>query len=444
MNTNYYGFIIEKYGKWGINTKERVFIFSQEGLSYYPLPDDKDFVQTLKTFKNEIKSHDKKNIQELLPRANLTNEMKDKFPKSRRKGEISYKNLEHKGDEEGRIILYDKSCEKEKRKDENKEWDIIINQNEYELMKKIKKEFDSNKSKNDKDENKGQKKADENQNNKTTSQNNQFTNYRFLLSLEKIYQILWEEYYKEKFNSSKKPGKLAELELSIKIVVNEFTKYCERLAQIILSYLKQETFTERNKTKIIPIIFPSLLESEIQDHYLIFYFFGVTITMTWNVITYKANTHADNNSAMNNTQITNNRKESKGMASSSNIGGGNLGNGGNDEDTKILYGTWDTLKATFKQIDYYQNSAPDNVNDKSKVLRVPLTCLIDYCGFRFLCECDLAGKTKNNETQKTDTKREIEECKPDFYQKCLNLFCELFYCNDSKKDNTFQKMIYII
>ena len=439
MNTNYYGFIIEKYGKWGINTKERVFIFSQESLSYYPLPDDKDFVQTLKTFKNEIKGHDKNNIQELLPRANLTNEMKDKFPKSRRKGEISYKNLEQKGDEEGRIILYDKSCEKEKRKDENKEWDIIINQNEYELMKKIKKEFDSNKSKNDKDENKGQKKADENQNNKTTSQNNQFTNYRFLLSLEKIYQILWEEYYKEKFNSSKKPGKLAELELSIKIVVNEFTKYCERLAQIILSYLKQETFTERNKTKIIPIIFPSLLESEIQDHYLIFYFFGVTITMTWNVITYKANTHADNNSAMNNTQITNNRKESKGMASSSNIGGGNLGNGGNDEDTKILYGTWDTLKATFKQIDYYQNSAPDNVNDKSKVLRVPLTCLIDYCGFRFLCECDLAGKTKNNETQKTDTKREIEECKPDFYQKCLNLFCELFYCNDSKKDNTFQK-----
>ena len=57
--------------------------------------------------------------------------------------------------------------------------------------------------------------------------------------MEDIYQILWEEYYKEKFNSSKKPepGKLAELELSIKLVANEFTKYCERLVQIILSYL---------------------------------------------------------------------------------------------------------------------------------------------------------------------------------------------------------------
>ena len=442
MNNNYYGFLVEKYGKWKITTKERVLIFSQEGVSYYPLPDDKEFRQNLLAFKNELKTYDKKNIQELLQRANLTNEIKEKFPKSKRKAEISYKNFEPKEVEEGRLLLCDKSCESDKRREENKEWDCLINENEVELIKKIRKEFDSNKNKNEKDENKGQKKADESQNNKTTSQNNQFTNYRFLLSLEKIYQILWDEYYKEKFNSSKKPGKLAELELSIKIVVNEFTKYCERLAQIILSYLKQETFTERNRTKIIPIIFPSLLESEVQDHYLIFYFFGVTITMTWNVISYNSssNAHADNNSVMNNTQITNNRKESKGITSSSNIGGGNMGGGGgNDEDTKILYGTWDTLKATFKQIDYYQNIASDNVNDKSKVLRVPLTCLIDYCGFRFLCECDLAGKTKNNETQKTDTKREIEECKPDFYQKCLNLFCELFYCNDSKKESTFQK-----
>ena len=442
MNTNYYGFLVEKYGKWRITKKERVLIFSQEGISYYPIPEDKEYVQNLRNFKNELKTYDKKNIQEILQRANLTNDMKDKFPKSKRKGEISYKNLEHKDEEVGKHIFYDKSIENEKLKDENKEWECLINQNEIELMRKIRKEFDSNKNKSEKDDNKGQKKADESQNNKTTSQNNQFTNYRFLLSLEKIYQILWDEYYKEKFNLSKKPGKLAELELSIKIVVNEFTKYCERLAQIILSYLKQETFTERNRTKIIPIIFPSLLESEVQDHYLIFYFFGVTITMTWNVITYNSNSnsHVESNSTMNNNQINNNRKESKGITSSSNIGGGNMGSGGaNDENAKILYGTWDTLKATFKQIDYYQNNAPDNINDKSKVLRVPLSCLIDYCGFRFLCECDLAGKTKNNETQKTDTKREIEECKPDFYQKCLNLFCELFYCNDTKKEGTFQK-----
>ena len=440
MNTNHYGFLVEKYGKWKINKKERVFIFSQEGISYYPLPDDKEFHQNLLSLKKDLQNLDKKNIQELLQRANLTNDMKEKFPKEKRKGEISYKNLEGKAEDENRMVLYDKNCEKDKRKDENKEWDCMISKNEYELMKKIRKEFENNKNKNEKDENKGQRKADESQNNKITSQNNQFTNYRFFISLEKLYQILWDEYYKEKFNISKKPGKLAELELSIQIVVNEFTKYCERLVQIILSYLKPDTFNERGGTKITPILLPSLTECEVQDHYLIFYFFGVTITMTWNVITYnpRSNQSNENNSQNNNNQATNNRKESKGV-NSGNSRRRNMGGNRNDEDTKILYGTWDTLKATFKQIDFYQNIPPDNINDKSKVLRVPLTCLIDYCGFRFLCEYDLAGKTKNNETQKTDTKRDLDECKPDFYQKCLNLFCELFYSNDSKKDGTFQK-----
>ena len=100
--------------------------------------------------------------------------------------------------------------------------------NEIELIRKIRADLNNTKGKSEKEENKNQKKADENQNNKNTAQNNQFTHYKFLQSLEDIYQILWEEYYKEKFNSSKKPepGKLAELELSIKIVLNEFTKYC--------------------------------------------------------------------------------------------------------------------------------------------------------------------------------------------------------------------------
>ena len=54
MNPNYYGFLIEKYGKWKINKKERVLIFSQEGVSYYPLPDDKEFYQKLQSSKNDI------------------------------------------------------------------------------------------------------------------------------------------------------------------------------------------------------------------------------------------------------------------------------------------------------------------------------------------------------------------------------------------------------
>ena len=456
MNQNYYGFLIEKYGKWGITKKERVLILSQESISYYPLPEDEEFYQTLLTLKRDLKMTDKKNISELLQRANLNNEMKEKFPKEKKKGEILWSNFGQSKDEEGRIILYDNSLkEKDKRKAENKEWDCLINENEAELIRKIRSELNNTKSKIEKDESKNQKKTDENQNNKNTTQNNQFTHYRFLQSLEDIYQFLWEEYYKEKFNSSKKaePGKLAELELSIKIVVTEFTKYCERLVQIILSYLKKQSFEERNVTKIIPIIFPSLFESEVQDHYLIFHFFGITITMTWNVLTYSledderqtdiTNAVKKGNININNQQINNDRKDSKGLNFSNNNmggGGGGQGLGGREDDVKIIYGTWDTLKATFKQIDYYQNSAPDNISDKSKVLRVPLTCLIDYCGFRFLCECELPGRMKNNDMQKFDPKREIgEKCKPEYYQKCLNIFKELFFCSLSKKGGTFQK-----
>ena len=94
-------------------------------------------------------------------------------------------------------------------------------------------------------------------------------------------------------------------------------------------------------------------------------------------------------------------KEYKGgYSNGSNSGGGGGDSGNRDNEVKILYGTWDNLKANFKQIDFYQNSIRENNNDKSKVLRVPLTCLIDYCGFRFLCEYELPGKMRNNDSQR--------------------------------------------
>ena len=448
MSQNYYGIILQKYGKWGITKKERMFILSQEGLSYYPIPEDEEFQQTFNKLKTDIHNTDLKNIQELIPKANLNNEMKDKFPKSKKKGEISWKNLEETM-EDGNIIFFDSTIEKEQLKKENKEWKCIINSNEIALISKIKADFENIKSKNEKDDNKNQKKAEDNQNNKTSAQNSQFTHYGFLKSLEDIYQILWGEYFNEYFDNSKKePGKLVELELSIKIVLNEFIKYCERLAQVILSYLKPKSFSDKSVAKIIPMIFPSLLESDDQDNYLIYHFFGITITMTWNVITYsdeddeiqKSNERRGNNN-LNSQQINNIRKEYKGgYSNGSNSGGGGGDSGNRDNEVKILYGTWDNLKANFKQIDFYQNSIRENNNDKSKVLRVPLTCLIDYCGFRFLCEYELPGKMRNNDSQRFDSKREIsEKINPEFYQKCYNLFNELFFCNVSKKGGAFQK-----
>ena len=112
MSQNYYGIILQKYGKWGITKKERMFILSQEGLSYYPIPEDEEFQQTFNKLKTDIHNTDLKNIQELIPKANLNNEMKDKFPKSKKKGEISWKNLEETM-EDGNIIFFDSTIEKE-------------------------------------------------------------------------------------------------------------------------------------------------------------------------------------------------------------------------------------------------------------------------------------------------------------------------------------------
>ena len=86
MNQNYYGFLIEKYGKWGITKKERVLILSQDSISYYPVPDDEEFHQNLIAFKREIRKTEIKNIQDLVQGANLNNDMKDKFPKEKKKG----------------------------------------------------------------------------------------------------------------------------------------------------------------------------------------------------------------------------------------------------------------------------------------------------------------------------------------------------------------------
>ena len=122
MNQNLYGLLIEKYGKWGITKKERMLLLSQEGISYYPLPDnDNAFHERFLKLKTDIKNYDKNNIQELMQRAIINNE-KDKFPKTKMKGEISWKNLDEKPDD-GNIIFFDNTIDdKDELKKQNKEW----------------------------------------------------------------------------------------------------------------------------------------------------------------------------------------------------------------------------------------------------------------------------------------------------------------------------------
>ena len=130
MNQNLYGLLIEKYGKWGITKKERMLLLSQEGISYYPLPDnDNAFHERFLKLKTDIKNYDKNNIQELMQRAIINNE-KDKFPKTKMKGEISWKNLDEKPDD-GNIIFFDNTIDdKDELKKQNKEWKCVYVENE--------------------------------------------------------------------------------------------------------------------------------------------------------------------------------------------------------------------------------------------------------------------------------------------------------------------------
>ena len=85
-------------------------------------------------------------------------------------------------------------------------------------------------------------------------------------------------------------------------------------------------------------------------------------------------------------------------------------------------GTWSNLKRDFINRDYFNDvmcklqNQYSNTASKSDMPRVPLTCLIDYCGFRVLCESDIyiddgkeyCFKTYNTQEKSDATKNLVE------------------------------------
>ena len=226
VKNNIYGFLIEKYGKHKITTKNRLFIFDNESVSYYPKPFDKTLKENLlnqqKQIRNDEITFENLSDFDLTKYSNLIRERK-------KKNEIPLSKINIELDQnKNHAILKD---------NENIEWELIMNENEFTIFKKIIEEIQNSKITKEKElKNKQIKNIEENQTNKNTNQINQFTNYKFLLNLESLYQILINEYYKELMNNnSKKYSRLIELEFSIQIIVNQFTKYCERICKIIIS-----------------------------------------------------------------------------------------------------------------------------------------------------------------------------------------------------------------
>jgi hypothetical protein len=69
-------------------------------------------------------------------------------------------------------------------------------------------------------------------------------------------------------------------------------------------------------------------------------------------------------------------------------------NGKFEPEKTLLNGAWYSLKNDFKNRDFFNDlmiklckTVPNSF--KSDIPKVPVSCIIDYCGFRVLCESDI-------------------------------------------------------
>jgi len=158
--------------------------------------------------------------------------------------------------------------------------------------------------------------------------------------------------------------KIAYLELAIYYFYDMFVKYCEKVVEKIVGHLY--TFDKADDIlkpgKLHPIVFPNpsnfaqIIDNnddkidESSEAVLLYSIWGVNYTLTWNRLTYKF--------------------------------GETLGTSGN----------WKKVKHQFQQKNYFQDlliklaSIADNVENFPCI---PMSCLIDYNGFRVYCEADI-------------------------------------------------------
>jgi hypothetical protein len=125
VKNNIYGFLIEKYGKHKITTKNRLFIFDNESVSYYPKPFDKTLKENLlnqqKQIRNDEITFENLSDFDLTKYLNLIRERK-------KKNEIPLSKINIELDQnKNHAILKD---------NENIEWELIMNENEFIIFKK--------------------------------------------------------------------------------------------------------------------------------------------------------------------------------------------------------------------------------------------------------------------------------------------------------------------
>ena len=158
--------------------------------------------------------------------------------------------------------------------------------------------------------------------------------------------------------------KIAYLELAIYHCYDMFIKYCEKVVEKIVSHLytfdKADDILKPNK--LHPIVFPNPTNftqisnnnedkiDETSEPVLLYSIWGVNYTLTWNRLTYKFG------------------------------------------DTIGTSGYWKKIKHNFQQKNYFQDLLMKLATIADSVENfpcIPMSCIIDYNGFRVYCEADI-------------------------------------------------------
>ena len=201
--------------------------------------------------------------------------------------------------------------------------------------------------------------------------------------------------------------RIAYLELAIYHFYDMFIKYCEKVVEKIVNHLY--TFDKADDIlkpgKLHPIVFPNpsnftqILNDnddkidETSEPVLLYNVWGVNYTLTWNRLTYKF--------------------------------GETVGTSGN----------WKRVKHQFQQKNYFQDlliklaSISDDVDNFPCI---PMSCVIDYNGFRVYCESDIFA----NEEYFEGMKLQINKKDMDFMNNITSLICDNNNENNKKIESS--------
>ena len=380
-----YIFLVQKLGRRKITHKCRILRITKNRIEYYPMiPENKSTASFHRALKEVTSQIENGNYDDEILFGELSNEFLKLEPRYR--NEKSFFD-EYTIEEIKEIDSFNLAPIKVTNKAENIDRDNPIN---YWYMETGKEQFrkairnadnkirseknkinlnDSNDNINNtfktEEDNKEEKSMEEEKYRKKEFKEKdkiRFIEFEYQRALRMYMEIKIKDKNKEKEENMK--TKLI-LELLLYFCYGRFVKHCEKIVKKIIYDLS--TFEKADASsfqmKLHPIVFPNpYYFSQEHNAVLLYSIWGVNYTVTWNRL-----------KAHFNTSFTE------------------------------TIGKWKGLKEYFKQRDYFQNlimkisSLADNAENFPTV---PMSCVIDYNGFRVFCESDIQESEESVEGYK--------------------------------------------